>query len=222
MARDRLVWISVCLLSATNAAAQDRIGLADATARALEKNHAIRIEREAVTAADARMTTARGAYDPQLNITIGATHHVDPVTRLFSGAPAGDVAPTINDFTSRASITQLLKSGAVATIASSTSRESTNSAFSLFRPAYTTSLGVDLRQPLLRHRAIDPARTSLRVSALDRERSGAVLAQQVLETVSQVERAFWTLVAARRDVETRRGALALAEEQRRDTQVRIE
>src|SRR5262249_29453026 len=156
------------------------------------------------------------------NLQIGATHHTDPVTTIFSGAPQGEVAPTSNDFNWSASISRLLKSGAVATVASSASRESTNSNFSLFRPAYITSLAVDLRQPLLRNRAIDPARTSLRVSALDRERSSAAFARQVLETVSQVERAYWTLVAARRDLDTRRSTLALAEEQRRDTQVRIE
>jgi hypothetical protein len=56
-------------------------------------------------------------------------------------------------------------------------------------PACITSLGVDLRQSLLRNRAIDPACTALRVSALGRDRSSAALAQQALQTVSQVEQA---------------------------------
>jgi len=55
-------------------------------------------------------------------------------------------------------------------------RDGSNNVFTLFDPACTTSLGVDLRQPLPRNRAIDPARASLRVTALDRERSGAALA----------------------------------------------
>jgi outer membrane protein TolC len=75
---------------------------------------------------------------------------------------------------------------------------------------------------LLRHRAIDPARAALRVTALDRDRSSAGLARQVLQTVSEVETAYWDLVAARRDLDVRRGSLALAEQQRADTQVRIE
>ncbi len=60
------------------------------------------------------------------------------------------------------------------------------------------------------------------MTALDRERSGAALARQVLQTVSEVETAYWDLVAARRDLDVRRGSLALAEQQRADTQVRID
>jgi outer membrane protein TolC len=40
--------------------------------------------------------------------------------------------------------------------------------------------------------------------------------------VADVEKAYWDLVAARRDLDVRRGSLALAEQQRYDTQVRIE
>src|SRR5262245_61469405 len=218
----RVVSISVCLLAAGAAHGQEPLTLADATARALEKNHAIQIEREDVKAADSRNTTAQGEYDLQFRLRANANLRRTPVTTLFSGAPAGDVAPTNTTIDGGASISQLLKSGATATLSTTVARDGTNSVFSLFQPAYTTSLGVDLRQPLLRNRAIDPARASLRVTALDRERSGAALARQVLETVSEVERAYWQLVAARRDVEIRRGTVALAEAQRRDTQIRIE
>lgn len=40
--------------------------------------------------------------------------------------------------------------------------------------------------------------------------------------MADVEKAYWDLVAARRDLDVRRGSLALAEQQRYDTQVRIE
>ena len=218
----RLLTIPVCLLAAVSTAAAQELTLADATARALEKNHAIRIEREGIAAAAARMSGALGEYDPQVKFDLTARHSRDPITSLFSGAPAGDVAPTANSFGSSLSVSQLFKSGAVASAWTSASREGTNSSFSWFHPAYFTSLGVDLRQPLLRNRAIDPARAALRVTALDHDRSGAALERQVLETVSQVESAYWALVAARRDLNVRRDSLALAEQQRSDTLVRIE
>jgi outer membrane protein TolC len=219
----RLLWIPVCLLAAASAAAaQQNLTLADATARALARNHAIRIEREGISAADARMTEALGEYDPQVRLDLTARHSRDPITSLFSGAPSGEVAPTANSFGSNVSVSQLFRSGAVASAWTSASREGTNSSFSWSHPAYYTSLGVDLRQPLLRNRAIDPARAALRVTALDRDRSGAALERQVLETVSQVETAYWALVAARRDLNVRRDSLTLAERQRTDTLVRIE
>jgi outer membrane protein len=60
------------------------------------------------------------------------------------------------------------------------------------------------------------------VTALDRDRSGAALASQALTTVADVEKAYWALGAARRELDVRRGNLALAEAQRLDTQSRIE
>jgi outer membrane protein TolC len=71
MLSHRLLWIPVCLLAAASAAAaQENLTLADATARALARNHAIRIEREGITAADARVTEALGEYDPQLRLDL--------------------------------------------------------------------------------------------------------------------------------------------------------
>jgi outer membrane protein len=222
MASPRLLSISVCLLAAASgAAAQEPLTLADATARALAANHAIRIERESVAAAAARMSGARGDYDPQLHVDVSAERRRDPVASIFSGAPAGELAPTTNRIGSSLSITQLFASGATASLWTSASRDGSNSQLTLFQPAYLTSLGVDLRQPLLRNRVIDPARAALHVTALDRDRSGAALDRQLLQTVSEVEAAYWTLVAARRDVEVRRGSVALADQLHADTQVRI-
>ncbi len=61
-------------------------------------------------------------------------------TSLFSGAPGDDVAPSQHGFESTFSISQLFKTGAVASFSSSVGRQDTNSAFTVFDPAYTTSL----------------------------------------------------------------------------------
>ena len=214
--------VTLCLASLSDASAQERLTLADATSRALTKNHAIRVEREQVAAADARAAASLGAYDVRLNVDISGRHHRDPVNSLFSGAPNGRPAPSQNSFTSTISLSQRFRTGAVASASTSVAREGTDGIFSPFAPAYTSSLGVDLQQPLLRNRAIDPSRTALLVTALDRDRSGAGLARQVQETVADVEKAYWSLVAARRELDVRRGNLALAERQHRDTQIRIE
>jgi outer membrane protein len=204
------------------AGADERLSLAEVTSRALAKNHSIRVEREHVTAADARARGSLGAYDAQFSVDINARHHRDPVNSLFSGAPTGSAAPSQNSFTSTLSLSQRFRTGAIASASTSVTREGTDGVFSPFAPAYTSSLGVDLQQPLLRNRAIDPSRTALLVTALDRDRSSAGLASQALTTVADVEKAYWGLVAARRELDVRRGNLALAEAQRVDTQSRIE
>jgi outer membrane protein TolC len=219
----RILAMSLSLLAGvSDAPAQERLTLADATSRALAKNHAIRVERTQVAAADARAAASLGAYDVRLNVDINARHHRDPVNSLFSGAPDGRPAPSQNTFSSSFGLSQRYRTGAVVSASTSVAREGTDGLFSPFAPAYTSSLGVDLQQPLLRNRVIDPSRTALLVTALDRERSGAALTRQVQETVADVEKAYWSLVAARRELDVRRGNLTLAEQQHRETQIRIE
>jgi outer membrane protein len=144
------------------------------------------------------------------------------VNSLVSGAPDGAPGTSQNTFASVMSLTRRFSSGAVASASTSVARDGTDGLYAPFAPAYTSSLGVELQQPLLRNRATDPARTTLLITALDRDRTGAGLARQAQETVAAVERAYWTLVAARRAVEVRRQSVALAEQQRTDTEIRIE
>ncbi len=89
-------------------------------------------------------------------------------------------------------------------------------------PGYTTSIGIDLRQPLLQNLSIDPARRSIRIAAFGKDASTASLRATVSDTVSNVERAYWNLVSARRDILVREASMRLAAEQREDTKSRID
>src|SRR5690349_9162412 len=71
-------------MTPSGAGADERLSLAEATSRALARNHSIRVEREQVTAADARARGSLGAYDVQLSVDVNARHHRDPVNSLFS------------------------------------------------------------------------------------------------------------------------------------------
>jgi outer membrane protein len=212
----------VMVCAASTAGAQQPITLAEATARALQRNIDIRIDREAVNTADARELRAQGSYDFELKADVSERHHLDPIVTLFSGAPPGEVTPSNTDVSSSVSLNKLFTSGATATASASVARNMTDSFFTLFAPAYLTSIGVQARQPLGRNRATDQARTQLRVTALNKQKSRADLQQQVLNVVASVEQAYWTLVAARREEEVRRDSVTLAEQQRADTQARID
>lgn len=214
--------VTVMMVCAASLAGAQPLTLAEATARALQRNTDIRIEREAVKAADARELRAQGSYDFELKADVSERHHLDPIVTLFSGAPQGEVTPSNTDFSSSVSLNKLFTSGATTTVSASVARNMTDSFFTLFVPAYLTSIGVQARQPLLRNRETDQARTQLRVTALNKAKSRADLQQQVLNVVASVEQAYWTLVAARREEEVRRDSITLAEQQRTDTQARID
>lgn len=198
------------------------ITLADATARALTKNHGIAIERESFRIAASLVLRAESAYDPTFRLDARYRDHTDPVNSLLSGAPAGAEAPRQKAYVGAASVGTLLPTGASVSLSSSLSRDRTDSFFALLSPAYTAAFGVDVRQPLLQNFKIDPARRAIRVARVDRDRSAASLRRTVTETVAAVERAYWALVAAERAVAVRRSSVALAEEQKSDTGAKIE
>lgn len=196
--------------------------LADAIAGALAKNEDIRVERVALDSAKAALVGAKGAYDPQLTVDAGWRSVTTPVNSAFSGAPEGAAAPSDRTAEASASVQQLLPTGGLLSVTTDSSRATTNGAFALLSPAYQTQLGLELRQPLLRDRGIDPARLTIRVAAADRDRAAGSFRQQVTDTVAAVERAYWGLVAARRAVGVQEEAVALASQQLHETQARIE
>ena len=196
--------------------------LEQAIEHALEKNENIVIQRAALDSAEASVEGAHGAYDPQLTVGAGWEKVTSPVNSSFSGAPAGELAPSDRTGQANASLDQLLPTGAQLSVTSSSSRVTTNGAFVFLSPAYQTQLGVEVRQPLLRDRAIDSARYGLRVAAADRDQAQAALRRQVTETVAAVEQAYWSLVAARRAVDVEQEAIDLAEKQLSETRIRID
>ncbi|HYN44203.1 MAG TPA: TolC family protein, partial [Thermoanaerobaculia bacterium] len=196
--------------------------LAEARARALEKNVELRVERENGAIATSGENRAKGAYDPTLRADARWRDRTDPVNSILSGAPTGELAPSYSGYVANLGISQLLPTGGTVALTTTTARDETTNVFSILSPSWSTSLGFELRQPLLRNLAIDPARQSLRVARVDRSRSAASLARVTAETVAAVERAFWSLLAARRDAEARLSAVELAERQKTDVGARVE
>lgn len=198
------------------------LALAEAIALALENNEGILVERESLVSAEAAVTGAEGAYDPLLAVEGGWRQSSPPVNSAFSGAPPGRLSPTSEVTGASAGFRQLLPTGGTVALRSSAERGTTDGVFDLLSPAWSTGLGAELRQPLLRDRRIDAARFGIRVAAADRERAAAGLRREVVDTVADVERAYWTLTAARRELSVREEAVRLAEEQLVETDARIE
>ncbi len=196
--------------------------LEEAIRLSLRMSEGILLQRESLAAAGAAVSGANGAYDPFFEVEAGWRRANEPVNSAFSGAAPVQVSPTREVFEASAGIRQLLPTGGALSFRTMTSRGTTDAAFSLLSPAYDTRVGVEFRQPLLRDRAVDAARLTVRQADANRKRSLAALRQEVAETVAAVERAYWRLLAARLEVEVREEAVRLAEEQLAETRARIQ
>jgi outer membrane protein TolC len=196
--------------------------LDDAIQSALENNENLRVARLEVGSARSTVMGATGTYDPQLTVGIGWSDTKQPVNSAFSGAPVGESAPTHRSASVDATLQQLLPTGGLVTVASGSSRATTDGAFSLLSPAYENQLGLEIRQPLLRDRAIDDVRLTIRLSDAARDQAVGALHREIADTVAAVESAYWTLVAARRAVDVQRDSVELAQRQLDETRSRIE
>ncbi|MHB8797006.1 MAG: TolC family protein [Thermoanaerobaculia bacterium] len=217
-----LVAVPTIALHAGEIVPELRLTLAEARAIALERNVELRVEREAAAISDAGELRAKGAWDPFLRVDARVRERTDPVNSILSGAPSGELAPTQRSAGLSLGVVQLLPTGGSLSVTSTLAREKTDNVFATLSPAWASSLGLELRQPLLRNRVTDPARAALRVARIDRGRSAASLRRVASDTVAAVERSYWSLVAARQAVEARASAVALAERQQEDVGARVE
>ena len=216
-----LVWLLAAVCAAEDPGTLP-LTLSEASLRALSHNTSLLVERENLTQADLAVTRARGAYDLFLGTDVAYRDRTDPVNSIFSGAPDGILAPSIKGVDASATFTQLLPTGGSAELFSNWGRGTTNNVFTILSPAYTTGVGVSLRQPILRGLMIDPAREAIRVAAAQRGQSVARLKRIVSDVLTQVDAAYWSLVAARRDVASIASSVELAGQQLSETKSRVE
>jgi len=202
--------------------AEHALTLDEAIRRALEKNERLLIERESLTAATAGVSGARGAYDPIVEVDGTWSKSTEPVNSSFSGTSSGALSPEIESKGAGLAIRQLLPTGGALSLRARGARETTDGIYAQLSPAYSTQVGVELRQPLLRDLGIDAARLSVRVATAGRRGAAASLQATLSETVAAVEQAYWALVAARLGVGVREEAVRLAEEQLGETRARVE
>lgn len=211
-----------CLFAAGEALDAVDLSLADAEALALARNHDVRIERESLAIASAGLDGASGPYDPTLRVDTRYRDRTDPLNTVFSGAPPGEVGPEFEGTFGEAEISKLLPTGGALSVSASVARDRTDSLLVSLTPAYATAVGVDFRQPLLRNRRVDGTRTAIRVARSEEKRSRESLEARVSETLAAVDRAYWDLVAAQRDLTVREANVELALRQQSETEARIE
>ena len=210
-------------LSARPARGAERtLTLDEAIRMALQRNEGLLIERESLAAAKAAVSGAKGAYDPLLGLDGEWGKTTEPVNSSLLGTSPGQIGPELKSSEGGLALRQLLPTGGALSLRARGARETTEDRTALLSPAYRTRVGAELRQPLLRDRAMDAARLSVRVAQAGRDGATASLRRVITETVAAVERGYWTLLATRLEIDVRDQAVRLAQEQLEETQARVE
>jgi outer membrane protein len=185
--------------------------LFDAVRMALEQNRELEVERINVQQSEYDLFAAKGARDVGLSGSGYYENRTIPIGSLLGGGPNGSL--TTKTLSYDATAQQLLPSGGTWSAQLSNQRTDTNNLFSALNPQYSSSLTIQFRQPLMRNLSIDDARRRIRIANRRLDLSDSQFRQKAIEIVARVERAYWDLVFALRDLQIRRDSIDLARTQ---------
>jgi outer membrane protein len=193
--------------------------LDDATARALERNLDLAVERLNPMIQDTNLERLYAAYRPTVTSQIGHLARVQPPTSQLNGGNS-----VKNDTsTYNTGLTQLLPwSGGDLAVSFNNNKQVNSGTFSNFNPAFNSNFAATLTQPLLRDFWIDGTRQQLKVTAINREISDIQLRGTLATTVANVRNAYWEMVFAVQAVDVAKGSLDLADKLVQDNKARVE
>ncbi len=203
------------------------LSLADAIRRSLENNNTIESARNDVQINETTLRSLEGIYDPIFTVTptytrnTGARNSSGQSTNDFSlnlgfdqflPAGGGRITPFFNNSRSGSvfSTGNSLNTGTTTVI-----NNATSGAF------FSSSLGLQYTQPLFRNRSIDNSRRQIKIQRKRLQQSDADFRRQTIETIAQVQRAYWDLVFSLRDQQNRQSNLDLTKENMRRVEAQI-
>jgi len=199
------------------------LSLNDAVRIGLENNNEIEIARDEVRFAETTLRSLRGIYDPVFSVTPLIDYSVSPTSNLLGGSRSNPGRVRQTDFLVNSSVRQLFTLGGGSYSAFFNNlRRSTDSSLTAFDPYTSTALGVTFTQPLFRNFRIDRARRDIRVQSRRIEQADADFRRKTIETVAEIQRAYWNLVFALREQQNRLNNIELVREQYRTVEGRIQ
>jgi len=191
---------------------QRPLSLREALAMALENNKDIEVARENVRIAEFDLHGAQGIYDPRITTTAFYERAENPISSFLSGGQNGSVVES--HYTGSARLEgQTPALGGSYRLDFSSLRLTTNNQFIALNPQYPTALTFSYTQPLLRGLKIDDSRRQIEIARKNLSLTDAQFRQRAIDTITNVQRAYWDLVFALRSLQVQRDAVAVARTQ---------
>jgi HAE1 family hydrophobic/amphiphilic exporter-1 len=186
--------------------AQRPLALREAIELALRNSKDIEVARQNVRAAEFDLLGARGAYDPRFSSLSYYERTKTPASSVLSGGSGGAV--TQSDVTGTFRFEGLApKWGGGYRVDASSVRLTTNNLFVSLNPQYQHALTFSYTQPLLRGLRFDQNRQRIEIAKKNLSLTDAQFRQRAIETITNVQRAYWDLVFALRSLQIQRDAV---------------
>ena len=176
----------------------------DCRAIALGNNLDLRVQRLTPTIARTDVSEAQAAFESLFFVNANYTDTDTPTASQLAGSQ-------IEALNFDAGLTVPLRTGGAVTVNVPVSRVQTNNVFTTLNPSIASDLTVSISQPLLRNAGPWVNNYPIRIARLGVAAGEARTKLAIIQVLSEVERTYWLLYAARRELDVRRQELALAE-----------
>ena len=170
-----------------------KLNLSDAIEKGLEKNLDIQVQRFAPYIAEERLREAWGAYDPTFAAQLGYSFANQPVASPFQFS--GSITQRLTD--GSAGLDGILPwLGTGYSVDYLGQRLLSDSAVAGFSPELDAALGFTLTQPLLKNLIWNQPWTQVKSSRIASAEEEENFRRQVMDTVRDIETAYWGVIAA--------------------------
>jgi outer membrane protein len=189
---------------------QKPLTLKDAITLALENNKDIEVTRKNVQIAEFDLKAAKGVYEPRVTGQTYYDRSTVPNTSIFSS----------NTTTTTSSIVQSLglqgyvpKFGTVLNGSFGNQRVTSDNPILPLSPQFNTNFGFNLTQPLMRGLRFDQQRRSIEISKRNLSLTDTQFRQRTIDIIANVQRAYWDLTYALRNLQVQRDGVRDAKTQ---------
>ena len=193
-------------VDATTKPTEVKLSLADARARALRYNLSLAASLLDPAIARENLNTEVAAFDASFTTSIDYSTSDTPTATRLEGSQG-------NNFSVVPGLRQPLITGGRFDLSLPVSRSESNNEFSELNPAWSSDLVVSVTQPLLRGAGVDVNEAPIRIAFYQQQSSELQTKLEAIRVIASVDRAYWRLQAARRNLEVRVEALQLANDQ---------
>lgn len=194
-----------------------RLTMADAIKTAVEKNLDLQVERYNPAQQEAELQKSLGLYNPVLSLQASYNDTTSYSANLASNRYWSQTTQL------NAGISQLLSTGATATLGfnnsyQSSDQSSTSNGLSSY---WQSSLGLTVNQPLLKNFGRETTELTINSARLGKESSLEKLSAKLISIVAQVRNEYYKLYSLKEELAVRRVSLDLAQRVLHETQARV-
>lgn len=183
--------------------------LQDAITLALRNNNNIDTARKEVEIAEFGLRAADGAYDPNFFTDSFYERRTTPTASIIGGAVNGSV--TLSSLGATSGLNGLTRfQGGSFNLSFSSSRTNTSNLNATLNPQFPTAITAAYTQPLFRGRRFDNTRRTLEIAKKNLSLTDEQFRQTAIETIAQVEQAYWDLAYSLRNLQVQIDAVRQA------------